>query len=852
MTVFTALAAGGLLLGLGTSALGAPATNAATTSHPISWLAAGDSYASGQGLPNPSGPCARGTGTKGSGSTWAVTAAYLLKEQGVTIAGGGPDLVACTGAISDQFFNADGAPADKEPQWKSPMKRYDLVTFSFGGDDIQFKSTITQCTIALGFCAPANTERNKITELGSTGDYVLGIHEPGYPTFLNHVANAAVVKGGNVIVMGYPLVFEKPSGWDKVLGTTCSGFAPAIIDRMRGWGSDLNATLGESVIKVNAEPARERNGVHFTFINPVTGGGAISPSDQNLFEANGSPHHELCSSGHQPWLNGFSANHVTHSYHPNQAGENGMGALAVEVISKLTWPWSAPVWRSVGQVPIPGGAAGPSVLSCASGPWCMAGYHNEAYVYSHDSWSKVAGPPGSGLGDLSCVTSSFCVGVYYTTTAASGDGTDTPESLYSSYATTWDGHGWSKPDELDHFSATEGYGAVQDVSCTAVAFCIAIGGDFGSAVWNGSSWRRVSGNTAGTDGGTGLSCTSATFCMATPAASNTIIWNGKQWGPGTQAVPTSTDWLSQVSCASRTLCLATGTTQATPYTFDGTSWMAGPAVQGQTGGPLSCARITYCVYSPSNGEVSEFSGTTWSSPQSLVASTDSDQSTLVSCAPTFCMATYENRAFLFSVNGPGTPVASATQTGASGSTGATSSPAPAGPLLGAHWCGEYCPGYGTSEPTEVFNGGDPTGEVSDITWSSWGGAEAKGSGTSTYVPLGDDVANGYPAPATIVAFDLGTCGDGPAYTAVEWYFPEFGGSFDPGDYIEACTGGYAGTGFGGTGNSGSTATGNTGASLVPQPTGNSGNTGTAATQPSPSGNSGNSGSTGSVSTGNSG
>ena len=133
----------------------------AAPSPAITWLAAGDSYASGQGLPDPSGPCAQGTGKNGSGSTWAITAAGLLEQRGFAIADGAPDLVACTGAISDPFPHADGAPADKEPQWKSSMKRYDLVSFSFGGDDIQFKSTITQCTLVLHLCAPANTERNK-------------------------------------------------------------------------------------------------------------------------------------------------------------------------------------------------------------------------------------------------------------------------------------------------------------------------------------------------------------------------------------------------------------------------------------------------------------------------------------------------------------------------------------------------------------------------------------------------------------------------------------------------------------------------------------------------------------------
>ena len=94
------------------------------------------------------------------------------------------------------------------------------------------------------------------------------------------------------------------------------------------------------MLKVDAEPASERNNVHFTFINPVNGGGIISASDPNLLEPTTGTHHELCSKGHSPWLNGFSAKHPTHSYHPNQSGENAMGALLAEVVPTLTWPWS--------------------------------------------------------------------------------------------------------------------------------------------------------------------------------------------------------------------------------------------------------------------------------------------------------------------------------------------------------------------------------------------------------------------------------------------------------------------------------------------------------------------------------
>jgi hypothetical protein len=93
-------------------------------------------------------------------------------------------------------------------------------------------------------------------------------------------------------------------------------------------------------------------------------------------------------------------------------------------------------------------------------------------------------------------------------------------------------------------------------------------------------------------------------------------------------------------------------------------------------------------------------------------------------------------------------------------------------------------------PTTVFNGGDPTGLVSGIRWSSWGGAQAIGTGRSDYVGPHQSVAAGSQEPARIVAFRLGICRGRRAYDAVEWYFPEHGQHFSPGSYIDACTGGY--------------------------------------------------------------
>ena len=99
-------------------------------------------------------------------------------------------------------------------------------------------------------------------------------------------------------------------------------------------------------------------------------------------------------------------------------------------------------------------------------------------------------------------------------------------------------------------------------------------------------------------------------------------------------------------------------------------------------------------------------------------------------------------------------------------------------------------GFGLIRPSRIFNGGDPTGLVTDVTWTSWGGASATGTGTSEYVGPGQSVAAGRGEAATVVAFDLGTCGGKLMYRAVEWYFPQHGQSFRPGGYEDICTGSY--------------------------------------------------------------
>lgn len=111
------------------------------------------------------------------------------------------------------------------------------------------------------------------------------------------------------------------------------------------------------------------------------------------------------------------------------------------------------------------------------------------------------------------------------------------------------------------------------------------------------------------------------------------------------------------------------------------------------------------------------------------------------------------------------------------------------PILAGPWVSHQS-GYGRSRPSRIFNGGDPTGLVTRIHWTSWGGARAIGTGTSDYVGPTQSVATGTQESARVVAFHLGSCHGRRAYDAIEWYFPQHGDRFSGGNYIDPCTGTY--------------------------------------------------------------
>jgi hypothetical protein len=85
-------------------------------------------------------------------------------------------------------------------------------------------------------------------------------------------------------------------------------------------------------------------------------------------------------------------------------------------------------------------------------------------------------------------------------------------------------------------------------------------------------------------------------------------------------------------------------------------------------------------------------------------------------------------------------------------------------------------GFGAAHPSRIFNGGVPSGLVTQVHWTGWGKATARGRGLNPlYLPQG-----GYfdrRGRILLRAQKIGTCpdGTGPAYTQLWFRIPQWPG-----------------------------------------------------------------------------
>ncbi len=232
-------------------------------------------------------------------------------------------------------------------------------------------------------------------------------------------------------------------------------------------------------------------------------------------------------------------------------------------------------------------------ISCIAAGTCLAigssGTTGNFERWDGESWTTLPVPPGPTAGspffvpptDLSCVDTSFCVGVGgYTFVAGNISG-----PLQVAVIERWTRGAWSAPLLLNPELPTD-HSAVFDVSCVSASFCMAVGDrlqlheqalsrawdqTFAEA-WDGARWSSVP--TPSEDGSAVLqsvSCTSSDFCLAVgsvePATSGPSgviadVWNGSSWVAGTttpelRGVRDLSSSVSTLVCTSQARCLAT-------------------------------------------------------------------------------------------------------------------------------------------------------------------------------------------------------------------------------------------------------------------------------------------------------
>jgi cyclophilin family peptidyl-prolyl cis-trans isomerase len=281
----------------------------------------------------------------------------------------GFDFVACTGAVTENLFRNTAGRNKKE--WDGNNNgRFELITFSFGGNNIGFDEIIKECIgldaaksgavagassgggvhgtltsaaaawLVRGGC-PAEAEiRQRIDDLGRSGNTVEGERLRGYKEFLIDVANRVAMPGGNIVVVGYPELIEEAKFWpsaNQALGI-CQGVRRGDAPVLRGTAGLLNQAIGEAV---NQVAAQRPNGVSLTFVDVNTGNNEVGFDNPDLFEPSRGKRHNLCAA--EPWLNGITTGASSgefrpeRSFHPTQEGHDHQGALVAARIKKLTW-----------------------------------------------------------------------------------------------------------------------------------------------------------------------------------------------------------------------------------------------------------------------------------------------------------------------------------------------------------------------------------------------------------------------------------------------------------------------------------------------------------------------------------
>jgi len=335
-----------------------PALGATAPTSPVSWYSTGDSYSSGEGVPGNAGACAQ---TRGA---WGPATAKLLSAEGWQV----PKTVftACTGhLVGDQYIARAGAAKGSLWDWAKEQgapatPSIDVVTLSFGGNNIDFASVLTDClnglpgdwskeSLLFDDCdITENQLRARVEALtkpdalrfdtksrGNRPEKVIG----SLADFYILVAQRHLSERGRLVVMGYPRLFSPSNEWGLWQGTRCNGVTRGDANMLGRIAELLDTVIHSQVTKANKTLGVREKILYISALDLF--GGREAARAGKLADR-----HELCGPG-EDWLNGeiAPANHLANEgdeymlarkesgFHPH---EKGHAAEARQVAATLS------------------------------------------------------------------------------------------------------------------------------------------------------------------------------------------------------------------------------------------------------------------------------------------------------------------------------------------------------------------------------------------------------------------------------------------------------------------------------------------------------------------------------------
>ncbi|MEL7158345.1 MAG: SGNH/GDSL hydrolase family protein [Actinomycetota bacterium] len=293
-----------------------PTTTAPPPMAPLRWLAAGDSFSSGEGLADADGGCSRSSSAYPDLARAALAETSAERGEGMTVERF--TVMACTGAQTTDW------PGQLDA-WDAPAPN--LISATFGGNDVGFVGLMADC-IGLDDSMALLEDASEL-DLATAARLLLGrgcdrseeaingeIDALGADLSALYGDMAATVGDeGRVFVLGYPAPVADPAEWST---PRCEGVSGTDGRLLRRATDRLN-----EVIRVATEG---HHNVHFVDVAPAFDG------------------HGRC--GSDPWLYGLAdaVERVddgdrerlvirARPFHPNPAGHEAMAELLVTAIS---------------------------------------------------------------------------------------------------------------------------------------------------------------------------------------------------------------------------------------------------------------------------------------------------------------------------------------------------------------------------------------------------------------------------------------------------------------------------------------------------------------------------------------